>query len=162
MRIEQPFRSPGDDDKARLGKNRKIGEKKPAQGLGKDIVNDANFLKELDGAVEDQDKMSLDQLVEEIAQQAKQLADHRTFEELEKYKKLVKNFMEQAVRKIYTVKVSDSSKLMIKRKKVYIMVQQVDKELEKITIDLIKKQAEGLELLSLLERISGMLVDMYS
>jgi uncharacterized protein YaaR (DUF327 family) len=162
MRIEQPFRSLGDDEKARLGKNKKIGAKKGAGEVRKDMVHDANFLKELDGAVEDQVKMSLDQLVEEIDQQAKNLANHRTFEELDKYKKLVKNFMKQAVTKIYTVKVSDSSKLMIKRKKVYIMVQQVDKELEKLTVELIAKQAESLDLLSVLEKISGMLVDMYS
>ena len=42
------------------------------------------------------------------------------------------------------------------------MVQQVDKELEKITIELIKKQAESLDLLAALEKINGMLVDMYS
>lgn len=162
MRIEQPFRSPKDDDKTRMSKGKKVGEKKGVQEVRRDTVNNANFLKELDGAVEEQVKMSLDQLVEEIDLQGKTLAKHRTFEELEKYKKMVKNFMTQAVKKIYEVKVSDSSKLMIKRKKVYIMVQQVDKELEKITLDLIKKQAESLDLLAALEKINGMLVDMYS
>lgn len=162
MRIEQPFRSPGDDEQMRTTKGKKISAKNRAQHVAKDMVNDASFLKELDGAVEEQIKMSLDQLVEEIDKQAKNLANHRTFEELDKYKKMVKSFMDQAVRKIYTVKVSDSSKIMIKRKKVYIMVQKVDKELEKLTIEIIKKQAEGLDLLSSLERISGMLVDMYS
>ncbi len=162
MRIEQPFRPLGDDEKSRMSKGKKIGSKQGAGQVRKDMVHDANFLKELDGAVEEQVKLSLDELVEEIDEQAKNLANHRTFDELDKYKKLVKNFMDQAVRKIYTVKVSDSSKLMIKRKKVYIMVQQVDKELEKLTVELIKKQADGLDLLSVLERISGMLVDMYS
>ena len=162
MRIEQPFRSPGDDEKYRLSKGKKIDAKSGAQSVRKDMASDVNFLKELDGAVEEQVKMSLDQLVEEINQQAKNLANHRTFEELEKYKKMVKSFMDQAVRKIYTVKVSDSSKLMVKRKKVYIMVQQVDTELEKITLDLIQKQAEGLDLLAALEKINGLLVDMYS
>lgn len=162
MRIEQPFRSPGDEEKARMSKAKKVGGKKGTQSVRRDAANDVNFMKELDGAVEEQVKMSLDQMVEEIDQQAKTLADHRTFEELNKYKKMVKNFMDQAVRKIYTVKVSDSSKLMIKRKKVYIMVQHIDKELEKLTFDLIKKQASSLDLLSALEKISGMLVDMYS
>lgn len=162
MRIEQPFRKPGDDDKARLSKGKKIDSKSGAQQVRKDMASDVNFLKELDGAVEEQVKMSLDQLVEEIDQQAKNLANHRTFGELDKYKKMVKNFMDQAVRKMYTVKFSDSSKLMVKRKKVYIMVQQVDKELEKITLELIQKQAEGLDLLAALEKINGLLVDMYS
>jgi uncharacterized protein YaaR (DUF327 family) len=162
MRINDPFRPLGDEEKARMSKNRKIGQKTAPQGARRDMANSADFLKELDGAAEEQVKMSLDRLVEEIGEQAKHLIDHRTFEELDKYKKLVKNFMNEAIKKIYAVKVSDSSKMMIKRKKVYIVVEKVDKELEKLTIDLIMKQTDGLDLLAALEKISGMLVDMYS
>jgi uncharacterized protein YaaR (DUF327 family) len=70
--------------------------------------------------------------------------------------------MEQAIRKIYTVKVSDSSKIMIKRKKVYIIVDMVDKELEKLTKALLESQSDSLDILAALDRIRGMLVDMYT
>jgi uncharacterized protein YaaR (DUF327 family) len=162
MRINEPFRPLGDDDKPRLNKNRRIAGRKGARSVGRDMVNNLNFMKELDNAAEEQIKLSLDQLIEEINGQAKQLAHHRTFEELDKYKKMVKSFMDQAIRKIYTVKVSDSSKLMINRKKVYIIVDLVDKELEKLTKMMLESQADSLDILAALDRIRGMLVDMYS
>lgn len=162
MRINEPFRPLGDDDKPRLNKNKKIAGRKESRSVGRDTVNNLNFMKELDNAAEEQIKLSLDQLVEEINSQAKQLAHHRTFEELDKYKKMVKSFMDQAIRKIYSVKVSDSSKLMINRKKVYIIVDLVDKELEKLTKMMLESQADSLDILAALDRIRGMLVDMYS
>ncbi len=150
------------DDKARLEKTKKKAENKGVKGVFKDVVNESNFMKELDGAAEEQVKQSLDQLLEDLSEQAKVLANHRTFEELDKYKKLVRNFMDTAVKKIYAVKISDSSKLMVKRKKVYVIVEQVDAELEKLTVAMLSKQAESLDLLATLDRIRGMLVDMYS
>ncbi|MCE5300342.1 MAG: YaaR family protein [Spirochaetia bacterium] len=161
MRITDPGHN-YDNEKARFVKDKKIAEKRGVHGARRDMANDVNFMKELDGAVEEQLKRSLDELVDEIKEQAKTLTSHRTFDELEKYKKMVKSFMEQAVRKIYAVKVSDSSKLMSKRKKVYIIVEAVDKELEKITTQLLSGQSETLDFLASLERINGMLVDMYS
>jgi|GEM_PF-148386 uncharacterized protein YaaR (DUF327 family) len=162
MRINDPFRPLGDDDKPRMNKNKRISVKRGAKSFSRDTVNDANFMKQLDNAAEEQVKLSLDQLVEEINSQAKNLAQHRTFGELDKYKKMVKSFMEQAIRKIYTVKVSDSSKIMIKRKKVYIIVDMVDKELEKLTKALLESQSDSLDILAALDRIRGMLVDMYT
>jgi uncharacterized protein YaaR (DUF327 family) len=162
MRINEPFRPLGDDDKPRLNKNKRIAGRKESKSVGRDVVNNLNFMKELDNAAEEQLKMSLDQLVEEINGQAKQLAHHRTFEELDKYKKMVKSFMDQAIKKIYTIRISDSSKLMIKRKKVYIIVDMVDRELEKLTKMLLESQSDSLDILAALDRIRGMLVDMYS
>jgi len=161
MRVPDPTgRFP--DNKVAAGKLKKPLEKKPASSVSRDRVNESDFLKEMDTATEDQVKKSLDILIEELNQQAGVLAKHRTFAELDKYKKLVKDFMQQAIHKIYTVKVSDSSKLMIKRKKVYVIVERVDAELETLAKQMIEKQAESLELLSILDRIRGLLVDMYS
>jgi hypothetical protein len=51
---------------------------------------------------------------------------------------------------------------MIKRKKVYIIVDMVDKELEKLTKALLESQSDSLDILAALDRIRGMLVDMYT
>lgn len=161
MRIPEPTGKFG-ESKVGMNKMKKTSEKKPASKVARDRVNESDFLKELDTATEEQVKKSLDVLVEEIGSQASVLAKHRTFGELEKYKKLVKDFMQQAIQKIYAVKVSDSSKLMVKRKKVYVLVEKVNAELEEVAKKLITQQAESLDLLSALDRIRGMLVDMYS
>ncbi len=160
MRIPEPTGQFG-DPKSQVGKTKK-GDKGAARHVSRDSVNELNFTKQLDGAAEEQIKKDLDQLIEELIEQAGVLEKHRTFGELEKYKKMVKAFMDQAIRKIYTVKVSDSSKLMMKRKKIYIMVEQVDAELERLTKQVLEKNASSLDLLAMLEKIKGMLVDMYS
>jgi len=151
-----------EDNKLNLGKTKRSSAKRAPHEIGRDKVNSMNFMKELDDATEEQVKKSLDQLIEELSEQAKVLADHRTFEELNKYKGLVKSFMEQAIQKIYNVKVSDSSKLMIKRKKVYVMVEMVDAELEKLTQKILYQHADSIDILSALDKIRGLLVDMYS
>jgi len=145
-----------------LSGTRKIGEKKPAKALSRDKVNDMNFMMHLNDATEDQIKRSLDQLLEDLTEQANVLAKRRTFTELEKYKSLVKNFMKNVIEKMYSVKFSDSSKMMQKKKKVYVLVDKVDEALEELTRQVLSNQAESLQVLDMVGKIRGMLVDMYS
>ncbi len=161
MKVPEPSNKFG-NTKIDLGKLKKSGEKRAAKGVSKDSVYEVNFLKELDTALEEQIKKSLDELIKELDEQAKILEKHRTFEELEKYKKMVRDFMDQAIKKIYSVKVSESSKIMIKRKKVFVLVERVNAELEDLTKKVLEKQTPTLDLLASLEKIKGLLVDMYS
>ncbi len=161
MRIPQTSGQFG-DNKAQIGKAKRSAGKAHATHISRDTVNQANFLKNLDEVTEEQLKKTFDELIKDIDEQAKVLERHRTFEELEKYKNLVKSFMEQVIKKIYSVKVSDSSKIMIKRKKIYFLVEQVDAHLEALTRQVLAKQAETMQFLATLEKIKGLLVDMYS
>jgi len=161
MRIEQPGGMFGDPS-GKMDKSKKAGEKGRAKHVSRDSVNASNFSKQLDNVAEEQLKKSLDELIEELGEQAKVLEKRRTFDELEKYKGLVKSFMETAIKKIYAIKVSDSSKLMTKRKKVYVIVEKVDAELEMLTRQILNRQAPSMDILATLDRIRGMLVDMYS
>jgi uncharacterized protein YaaR (DUF327 family) len=150
------------DSKTQIGKTKRSAGKAHATHVSRDTVNQANFLKNLDEVTEEQIKKTFDELIKDIDEQAKILDKHRTFEELEKYKNLVKSFMEQVIKKIYAVKVSDSSKIMIKRKKIYFLVEQVDAHLEELTRQVLAKQADTIQFLSTLDKIRGLLVDMYS
>jgi uncharacterized protein YaaR (DUF327 family) len=51
---------------------------------------------------------------------------------------------------------------MVKRKKVYVLVEKVDAELERLTKQVLDKNAPSIDLLATLEKIKGILVDMYS
>jgi uncharacterized protein YaaR (DUF327 family) len=144
------------------GKNKKVAEKKGSKEISRDRVNEASFMQQLNDATDDQLKKSLDKLLEELTEQAQVLAKKRTFTEMDKYKSLVKNFMKKAVEKIYKVNFSDSSKIMIQRKKVFVLVEKVDVELEKLTAQLLTAHSDSMDLLAAIDRIRGMLVDMYS
>ena len=161
MRIPAPSGKFGVNTEG-IDKSKRSSEKRSAKGVSRDKVNDMNFLKELDTATEDQLKKSLDELMEELKEQADTLMKHRTFEELDKYRSLVKAFMDKAIKKIYSVKVSESSKFMVKRKKVFIIVERVDAELEELAKKVLGQNAEQMDILASLEKINGMLVDMYS
>lgn len=150
------------DTKTQISKAKRSAGKTHATHVSRDTVNQANFLKNLDEVTEEQIKKTFDELIKDIDEQAKILEKHRTFAELEKYKNLVKSFMEQVIKKIYTVKVSESSKIMIKRKKIYFLVEQVDAQLEELTKQVLAKQADTIQFLATLDKIRGLLVDMYS
>lgn len=150
------------DSKAQIGKAKRSTGKSHATHISRDTVNQTNFLKNLDEVTEEQIKKTFDELIMDIDEQAKILQKHRTFEELEKYKNLVKSFMDHVIKKIYSVKVSDSSRIMIKRKKIYFLVEQVDAHLKELTEQMLNKQADTIQFLATLEKIKGLLVDMYS
>ncbi|MBP7791764.1 MAG: YaaR family protein [Candidatus Goldbacteria bacterium] len=150
------------DNKAQIGKTKRSTGKNRATHVSRDMVNQPNFMKNLDEVTEEEIRKTFDELIKDIDDQAKILERHRTFEELEKYKDLIKSFIDQVVKKIYMVKVSDSSKIMIKRKKIYYLVEQVDAHLEELTKQVLNKQSETLQFLATIEKIKGLLVDMYS
>ncbi|MBN2754965.1 MAG: YaaR family protein [Candidatus Goldbacteria bacterium] len=162
MRVFDAAGMPHDKNVGGTGRNKKAEEKRGTKFIARDKVNEMNFMKQLTDATEDQVKKNLDQLIEELSEQAKVLVKRRTFTELDKYKSLVKNFMKKAVETMYTVKFSDSSKVMARRKKVYVLVEKVDEELEKLTAQILNSQEETLDLLATIDRIRGILVDMYS
>lgn len=162
MRVFDTAGMPHEKNVGGTGKNKKTDEKKGAKFISRDKVNEMTFMKQLTDATEEQVKKSLDQLIEELSEQAKVLVKKRTFTELDKYKSLVKNFMKKAVEKMYTVKFSDSSKVMARRKKVYVLVELVDAEMEKLTAQILNSQEESLDILATIDRIRGILVDMYS
>ncbi|MGM0502308.1 MAG: DUF327 family protein, partial [Bacillota bacterium] len=63
-----------------------------------------SFLEELKKVHGEKIKAKLDDLLKMIDEQGDRLKEQRTFNELLKYKNMVKNFVEEAVGKMYEVK----------------------------------------------------------
>ena len=100
-------------------------------------------------------------MMKEIEGQGKQLAESRTIDNLRKYKKLVKDFMEEAV----------SNGLQLEeqrgfnrrgRTKVYKIVKEVDSKLIELTNAVLDKEKKGLDALSLVGEIHGLLINIYT
>lgn len=103
----------------------------------------------------------LSQMVEEIEGQGKKLSEHRTVDDLRKYKKMVKDFMDEAVNN--ALKLEEQSGFNRRgRTKVYKIVKEVDKKLLELTNTLLDKEKNGLDILQSVGEIQGLLINIYT
>ncbi|OKL36355.1 YaaR family protein [Domibacillus mangrovi] len=100
-------------------------------------------------------------MMKDIETQGEKLAEHRTIDDLRKYKKMVKEFMEEAV----------NSGLQLEeqrgfnrrgRTKVYKIVKEVDSRLTQLANDVINKEKSQLDILSKVGEIRGLLINIYT
>ena len=100
-------------------------------------------------------------MMQNIEDQGKILANSRTVEDLKKYKKLVKVFMDDAVNN--GLKLEDQRGFNRRgRTKVYKIVKEVDKKLIELTNAVLEKEKRGLNILSLVGEVKGLLINIYS
>ncbi|MGM0370041.1 MAG: YaaR family protein [Bacillota bacterium] len=142
------------DNNTQKNVNTKVGQTK---GSDKSSEAEKSFLNELKQVHGEKIKAKLDELLSMIDQQGDKLAEHRTFNELLKYKNMVKNFVEEAIEKMYQVK-DDYSPT---QGKVQSIVKSVDSSLEELTTMIVEDQEAQLNILDQLDEVRGMLIDLY-
>ncbi|MFA7573538.1 MAG: YaaR family protein [Lutispora sp.] len=107
------------------------------------------------------DTERLNQLVEDIDEQGKILAQSMTVEDMRDYKKKVKEFLSEAVK--YGLKLQQSRGFNRGgRMRIYKTVQKVDEKLLELTDAVINRQEKGIKVLTLIGEIRGLLVDLYA
>lgn len=103
----------------------------------------------------------LDKLMRDIDDQGKLLSESRTVDELRKYKGLIKEFMEDAVK----LGLSLEERRGFNRRgrtKVYKIVKEVDRKLLDLTDAILKKEKKGLDILDMIGEIKGLIVNIYA
>lgn len=123
--------------------------------------NENNFLDTLQEVHDANIKEKLDKLLGQIDEQGDKLSHKRTFKELVRYKKMVQQFVKEAVGKMYNVK-EEFSTYGSGNHKVYNLVEKVDESLEELTELVLNKQSTQLEILDRIDEVRGMLVDIYT
>ncbi len=99
--------------------------------------------------------------VAEIETQGKKLAENQSVENLRKYKKMVKDFMEDAIKN--GLELTEHRGFNQRGStKVYKLVKEVDKKLIDLTNEVIDKEKKGLDILGLVGEIKGMLINLYT
>ena len=116
-----------------------------------------SFLEELQQVHGKQIKAKLDKLLDLIDQQGEKLGQQRTFKELIKYKKMVKQFIEEAIEKMYHVQEDYSPT----QGKIHTIVKSVDSSLEELTKMIVNNHSAQLDILDQLDEVRGLLIDMY-
>lgn len=103
----------------------------------------------------------LTKMVEEIEVQGKTLSENRTVDELRKYKKMVKQFMEEAVQNGLQLEEQRGFNRR-GRTKIYKIVKEVDKKIIDLANDVLNKEKSKLDILSKVGEIQGLLINIYT
>lgn len=99
--------------------------------------------------------------VAEIETQGKKLADTHSVENLRKYKKMIKDFMEDAIKN--SLELTEHRGFNQRGStKVYKLVKEVDKKLIDLTNEVLDKEKKGLNILNVVGEIKGLLINMYT
>ena len=100
-------------------------------------------------------------MMQDIEDQGKILSTSQTVEDLKKYKKLVKEFLDDAVNN--GLKLEEQRGFNRRgRTKVYKIVKEVDKKLIDLANSVLDKEKNGLNILNLVGEIKGLLINMYT
>lgn len=103
----------------------------------------------------------LNKLVQEIEDQGKILSESRNVGDLKKFKSLVKNLMEEAVK--YGLSLEERQGFNRRgRSRIYKIVTEVDKKLLELTDAVLKKQEKGISILERVGEIKGLLINIYA
>jgi uncharacterized protein YaaR (DUF327 family) len=103
----------------------------------------------------------LTKLVAEIEVQGKALSENRTVDHLRKYKKMVKEFMEEAIQNGLQLEEQRGFNRR-GRTKVYKIVKEIDSKLIDLTNTVLDKEKTSLDILNKVGEIKGMLINMYT
>ncbi|MFC4323956.1 YaaR family protein [Litchfieldia salsa] len=102
----------------------------------------------------------LNKLMSEIEGVGQRLSKSRTFKDLASYKKLVKDFIHEAVEFGLDLKQSNDWNLNGNSRTLHL-VKNVDKELLELTKDLVDQEKDSIDILNKIGEIKGLLIDMY-
>lgn len=102
-------------------------------------------------------KLELNELLEEIDKTGKKFLSDTSLEHLKQYKSLIQTFLDTLIKKMFKV----SNITSWRRHKEYTIIEKINDRLEKLTRFVLEKEDQNINLLSTLDEIRGLLVDLY-
>jgi len=115
-----------------------------------------DLLKNQDG----QSRERMTELLTAIDAQGKKLGEVPTYSELRQYRDVVRQFIGEAVGRMYTLQ-SQQGWDRSGRQKVYTIIKKVDATLESLSEDVRQGQSRQLDIMAKHDSVRGMLVDLY-
>ncbi|OEH92192.1 YaaR family protein [Bacillus solimangrovi] len=133
----------------------KVNQKK--QGVSEKV----SFQEVMQKGRDEKTYEKLSAMMKDIEKQGKTLSENRTVEEFRKYKKLVKDFMEDAVE--FGLNLEERRGFNRRgRTKIYKIVKTVDQKLIDLTNEVLNKEKQQLDILNSVGEIQGLLINIYT
>jgi len=146
----------------RVKKTSGIKSKKKVKStkLLEEEANRISFTEILASTEEENMREALTDVLEKINKKGKELVNNRTVENLLEYKKMVKNFIEDAVD--FGLKINARRGYGLSgRTKILRTVSTVDKRLVELTDIIMKQESKGIKLLEKVGQIEGLLINIF-
>ncbi|TDT70595.1 uncharacterized protein YaaR (DUF327 family) [Hypnocyclicus thermotrophus] len=122
-------------------------------------INHSPFLDKLNEVEVDLIKGELSDNLEDIKVLGEELARNPNLKNLTNYKNKVKAFLVLAMKKMYKVDNKMGLKRSGREQKIFVTVDKIDKELEELTLAFLKQQEEAFFVMSKIDGIQGLLVN---
>lgn len=120
----------------------------------------SDFSSELEQNQQELSMTQMKKLLDQVSAQGDKLTKTPTFDELVSYRDLVKQFIGEAVTRMYS-RQSQSGWDRMGRQKIYTTVCKVDDKLEEMAEEIRMGQASAISIAAKHDVIRGMLVDLY-
>ncbi len=118
-----------------------------------------NFEELFELSSEDQTRITLGELLEDIKEKGKSLSEDRNIELLLEYKNMIKEFVEEAVE--FGLKITQSRGFgRLGRTKIMRIVQKVDDKILELTDYMLKEETKKINMLNRIGEIQGLLTDL--
>jgi hypothetical protein len=120
---------------------------------------DGTFKFTLASSIEEaQLQQRVNSLLEDIGAQGERIARHMDIRDMKKYRELIKDFMNEVVYRSH--KFSRENFLDRRgRHRVYGIIRLVDENLDELAKELVKDEVDHLDILSRIDEIRGLLID---
>lgn len=119
----------------------------------------AQFSSHMDRHFSQAQDEELKRMAKEIEKQGKILSEHIDIYELKKYKKLIMEFLSEAVRS--SGRFSKESFLDRRgRHRVFAVVKTINEKLEQLTSDVLSSEKDNIKILARIEDIRGLVLDL--
>lgn len=141
----------------RIGREMSTNAIQGSKAVDKKAIKD-NFKVKLTNLEQEEIRIKLNSLYENIETQSAKLQDSLFIEDLIQYKKLVKEFLNISVNNSH-VFFKENSLDRRGRHRVFSLVKKVDQELDELTKDFIDIENNRINILKRLDDISGILLD---
>lgn len=103
----------------------------------------------------------LNRLMKDLSAQGERLARFRSFQDLAKYKRMVKDFVQEAVQYGMNVKQSHSFSFDGRGRKL-TTIEEVDEKLMELTEAVMAQEKKPIDLLGIIGEIKGLLINLYT
>ena len=142
----------------------KVNHTQPLQSVERTAPSqetDSSFKFTLISNIEEQDLQArLTLMIEDITQQGKKISKHMDVRDMRKYRALIKDFLNEVVNRSHQFSRENFLDRRV-RHRVYGIIRLIDENLDELAQELIKDEKNHLAILSKIDEIRGLLLDIF-
>ena len=114
-----------------------------------------NFSASMDMEKREHRQQNLNKLLEKIKQAGKKLKESKNLNNIAEYKKYISEYLNFVLDNYYELRFSD------RYRQILVRVEIINKEVEELTKELLLQQKSNIDIISKVDKIEGLLIDLF-